>query len=144
METVHERPTTSRRPGRASGRARVREEPASRDEYDLLTALLMGVAVGSLVTLLFRRGPSGRRPAGTALRLAGSGAAAAGRYGARGARWAADRGAGLVERLPETADVVDEVGDYLSTVREAINDTVVGELKDLRRAIRRQRKRVGL
>jgi rRNA-processing protein FCF1 len=49
-----------------------------------------------------------------------------------------------VERLPETADVVDEVGDYLSTVREAINDTVVGELKDLRRAIRRQRKRVGL
>jgi gas vesicle protein len=117
--------------------------------------MLMGVAIGSLVTLLFRRGPGGRRPGAIALRTASAGARVAGRYGARGARWAGtqaaegadwvrERGADLRERLPDVGDVLDEVGDYLHTAREAINDTVAEELKDLRKAIRRQRKRIGL
>ncbi|HEU4642907.1 MAG TPA: hypothetical protein VFS44_10680 [Gemmatimonadaceae bacterium] len=158
METAQPRPTRAR-PGRASDRDREaesrRDTLAPRDEYDLLTALLMGVAVGSMVTLLFRRGPSGRRPAAAAMRVAGTGAAVAGRYGARGARWArqhaergaewmGERGQELADRVPDMEDVVDEVRDYLSYAREAINDTVSDELKDLRKAIRRQRKRIGI
>jgi hypothetical protein len=128
---------------------------ADRDDYDLLTAMLMGVAVGSLVTLLLRRGPAGHRPGAIAMRAAGTGAAVAGRYGARGARWAGkhaargarwagERGEELVDRLPDPGDVMDEVGDYLRAARETINEAVSDELKDLRKAIRRQRKRIGI
>jgi hypothetical protein len=40
--------------------------------------------------------------------------------------------------------VVDQVRDYVDTAREAINDVVRGELDDLRKAVRRQRKRIGI
>jgi hypothetical protein len=36
------------------------------------------------------------------------------------------------------------VADYVGTAREAIDDAVESELKDLRRSIRRQRKRLGV
>jgi len=42
-------------------------------QYDLLTAALIGAAVGAGVTLLLRRGPSGRRPVGPLVRYAGRG-----------------------------------------------------------------------
>ncbi|MFL5637020.1 MAG: hypothetical protein ACJ79F_09930 [Gemmatimonadaceae bacterium] len=61
-------------------------------QYDLLTAALIGAAVGAGVTLLLRRGPSGRRPVGPLVRYAGRGAALAGMAGLGGARWAGDRG----------------------------------------------------
>ena len=145
-------------------------------QYDLLTAALIGAAVGAGVTLLLRRGPSGRRPVGPLIRYAGRGAALAGLAGAEGAKWAGarglegarwaggraaegarwagpqvrrgfrtavDRGEDLIDRIP-VDDVVEQVRDYVDSARGAINDVVKEELNDLRKAVRRQRKRIGI
>ena len=145
-------------------------------QYDLLTAALIGAAVGAGITLLLRKGPSGRRPVGPLARYAGRGAALAGLAGfegakwagnrgldgarwaggraAEGARWAAprarrgfrtavDRGEEMIDRIP-VDDVVEQVRDYVDTARDAINDVVKDELNDLRKAVRRQRKRIGI
>ncbi|HEX6629140.1 MAG TPA: hypothetical protein VF105_14415 [Gemmatimonadaceae bacterium] len=145
-------------------------------QYDLLTAALIGAAVGAGITLLLRRGPSGRRPVGPLMRYAGRGAALAGLAGMEGARWAGsrglegarwageravegarwagprakrgfrtavDRGGELIDRIP-VDDVVDQMRDYVGTARDAINDAVQDELNDLRKAVRRQRKRIGI
>jgi hypothetical protein len=145
-------------------------------QYDLLTAALIGAAVGAGITLLLRRGPSGRRPVGPLMRYAGRGAALAGMAGldgarwaggrgldgarwageraAEGARWAAprakrgfrtavDRGEDLIERIP-VDEVVEQVRGYVDTARDTINDVVKDELNDLRKAVRRQRKRIGI
>lgn len=145
-------------------------------QYDLLTAALIGAAVGAGITLLLRRGPSGRRPVGPLMRYAGRGAALAGLAGMQGARWvgprvaegarwagdramegarwaaprakrgfrsAVERGGELIDRLP-VDDVVDQVREYVDTARDAINETVRDELTDLRKAVRRQRKRIGI
>jgi gas vesicle protein len=145
-------------------------------QYDLLTAALIGAAVGAGITLLLRRGPSGSRPVGPLARYAGRGAALAGLAGfegakwaggrglegarwaggraAEGARWAAprakrgfnaavERGEDLVDRIP-VDDMVEQVRDYVDTARGAINDVVKDELNDLRKAVRRQRKRIGI
>ncbi len=145
-------------------------------QYDLLTAAIIGAAVGAGITLLLRRGPSGRRPVGPLVRYAGRGAALAGLAGVEGARWAGnrgvegarwageramegarwaapraqrgfrsavDRGEELVDRIP-VDDVVEQVRDYVDTARGAINDVVKDELNDLRKAVRRQRKRIGI
>jgi gas vesicle protein len=120
----------------------------SREDYDLLTAMLMGVAVGTAVTMLLRRGPHGSRPAGMLLSAAGAGATNAGKWAGRGARrgaeWVGDRGEAIRDRLPSLEDVAEELGDYMSAARETISDTVSDELRDLRKAIRKQRKRIGV
>ena len=99
------------------------------------------------------------------LELAGRGArigGAAGLAGARwaggraveGARWAApyaergwsaarDKGSDLIERIPFD-DMAEQVREYVDHAREAINDVVADELKDLRKAVRRQRKKIGI
>ena len=185
---------TTTKPEPPTGRSRA---PASDPEmevdeereqqYDLLTAALIGAAVGAGITLLLRRGPSGRRPVGPLVRYAGRGAALAGLAGlegakwaggrglegarwaggrgldgarwagdraAEGARWAAprakrgfdtavERGEDLIDRIP-VDDVVEQVRDYVDTARDAINSVVKDELTDLRKAVRRQRKRIGI
>ncbi len=140
-------------------------DEAREQQFDLLTAALIGAAVGACITLLVRRGPSGRRPVGPLVRYAGRGAALAGIAGlegakwagsraAEGARWAAprarrgfrtavERGEDLIERIP-VDDMVEQVRDYVDTARDAINDVVKDELNDLRKAVRRQRKRIGI
>jgi gas vesicle protein len=145
-------------------------------QYDLLTAAIIGAAVGAGITLLLRRGPSGRRPVGPLVRYAGRGAALAGLAGMEGAKWAGsrgldgarwagdravegarwaaphakrgfrtavDRGGEMVDRIP-VDDMVEQVRDYVDTARDAINDVVKDELNDLRKAVRRQRKRIGI
>ena len=138
-------------------------------QYDLLTAALIGAAVGAGITLLLRRGPSGRRPVGRGAALAGmaglegakwagerglEGARWAGGRAAEGARWAAprarrgfrtavERGEELVDRIP-VDEVVDQVREYVDTARDAINNVVKDEVNDLRKAVRRQRKRIGI
>jgi gas vesicle protein len=165
--------------GRSRARASVRETSSDDEreqQFDLLTAALLGAAVGAVVTLIFRTGPSGRRPIGPALSATGKGAkwaALAGLEGARwagdhaapGARWAAKRGregaewAGdrtargyraardraeeLAEAIP-VDDIADSVREYVDGAREAINDVVRSEMNDLRKAVRRQRKRIGI
>jgi hypothetical protein len=77
----------------------------------------------------------------------GRGATWAGQRAARmsrkGARWAAQRGEDLWDRIPRD-EIRHQVSDYLGRAREAIDDAVESELHDLRRAIRRQRKRLGV
>ena len=117
------------------------------EKYDLLTAALIGVTIGAGLTYMLRRSASGQRPLTPMLRELGRGAAWTGRravkYGTVGARWAADRGDALWERIPRD-EIREHVSDYLTRAREAIDDAVENELKDLRRAVRRQRKRLGI
>ncbi len=152
------------------------QDDEREQQYDLLTAALIGAAVGAGITLLLRRGPSGHRPVGPLARYAGRGAALAGLAGLEGAKWAGSRGlegarwaggraaegarwAGprarrgfrtavergeeIIDRIP-VDDVVEQVRDYVDTARDAINDVVKDELNDLRKAVRRQRKRIGI
>jgi hypothetical protein len=119
----------------------------SDEQYDLLTAALIGLVIGVGTTLLVRRGPSGRRPVSPVLRGAALGAKWAGanaaRLGARGATWARDAGEELWDRIPR-AEIREHVRDYLGRAQETIDDAVEHELRDLRRALRRQRKRLGI
>ena len=168
-------PTVGRNRARASD-PEMEVDEEREQQYDLLTAALIGAAIGAGVTLLLRRGPSGRRPVGPLVRYAGRGAALAGLAGlegakwaggrgmegarwaggraAEGARWAAphakrgfrsavERGEDLIDRIP-VDDVVEQVREYVDTARGAINDVVKEELNDLRKAVRRQRKRIGI
>jgi hypothetical protein len=133
---------------------RARDDVRREEEYDLLTAALIGVAVGAGLTYMLRRGPSGRRPVSPVMIGMGRGAAWAGknamRAGRKGSRWAAKHGSEMWDRIPrdeirETmADYRDNVTDYLGRAKDAIDDAVESELKDLRRAVRRQRKRLGI
>lgn len=87
------------------------------------------------------------RAAGRGARWAGEnvpvGARWAGKHGMRGARWAADRGEELWDRVP-VEDIAEKVHDYVETARDAIDNVVASELNDLRKSIRRQRKRIGI
>jgi hypothetical protein len=173
--------TTKAEPTVGRNRALESDQDMALDEereqqYDLLTAAIIGAAVGAGITLLLRRGPSGSRPVGPLVRYAGRGAALAGVAGLEGARWAGGRGlegarwAGeravegarwaaprarngfraavdrsedLIDRIP-VDEVIEQVRDYADTARNAINDAVKDELNDLRKAVRRQRKRIGI
>src|SRR5256885_16320851 len=89
--------TTKTEPTVGKTRARASDPEMDLDEdreqqYDLLTAALIGAAVGAGITLLLRKGPSGRRPVGPLVRYAGRGAALAGMAGLEGAKWAGGRG----------------------------------------------------
>jgi hypothetical protein len=116
-------------------------------EYDLLTAALIGITIGAGVTYMLRRGPGGKRPVAPVLSGIGKGATWAGRkaagMGKQGARWAADRGEDLWDKVPSD-EIREHVSDYFGRAREAIDDAVETELQDLRKAIRRQRKRLGV
>src|SRR4051812_50188178 len=75
-----------------------RDRGAAEEQYDLLTAALIGVAIGVGTTLLVRRGPAGSRALSPMLRGAAKGAEWAGggaaRLRARGARWGGGAGCG--------------------------------------------------
>jgi gas vesicle protein len=166
--------------GRSRARASALATNNSGDDrdqqFDLLTAALLGAAVGAAVTLLFRTGPSGRRPISPMLSAAGRGARFAGMAGLQGARWAGeqaapgaqwmaeqgaegarwagkrtargyraarDRGSEIVDDLP-IDDMTESVREYVDSAREAINNVVREEMSDLRKAVRRQRKRIGI
>ena len=138
------RPRVNGASDRASDRGRVSERD---QQYDLLTAAVLGAMIGAGAALMLRRGPSGRRPI-TPLATAAAGGAVtaarwAGKRGRTGARWAAKRGGDLWDRVPVDA-VREELGDALDSAREAVADVVETELRDLRKAIRRQRKRLGV
>ena len=151
-------PGTQNRPRRRSQQPRVsvraREDGAdstagdNRDhEYDLLTAALIGITVGAGVTYMLRRGPSGKRPVAPMLSGLGKGAKWAGRnaarWGRQGGRWAADQAEDLWDKVPRD-EIREHVSDYIGRARETIDDAVESELHDLRKAIRRQRRRLGI
>jgi hypothetical protein len=125
------------------------QEPAGahENEYDLLTAALIGATIGAGLTFMLRRGPSGRRPVMPMMEGVGRGASWAGRRAAKagvaGARWAASQGESAWDRIPRD-EIREHVSDYMGRARSAIDDAVASELQDLRRAVRRQRKRLGI
>ncbi len=112
-------------------------------QYDLLTAALLGVAIGVGTTLLLRRGPGGERPLTPVMRGAARAGRVAAKAGSKGARWARKRGEQLWENVPYER-MEHQIRDYASRAREAIEDAVDSELKDLRKTIRRQRRRLGV
>ena len=127
---------------------RVRESaPAGaggRDaQYDLLTAALIGAAIGATATLLLRRGPSGERPGAPLLRGARIGAKHAVRAGTAGALWAKEQGGELLDRIPVDR-IEHDVRETVGEARERIDGFVSQELRDLRRMLRQQRKRMGI
>jgi hypothetical protein len=138
------------RPGRSARRGAA-EGAGSRDEdFDLLTAALIGLTVGVGVTMLFRRRPA---PARTSLmrglELAGKGAGMASLAGAAGSRLAHKAAEGARRGMDWAEDLsLDGVGeqlhDYFEAAKGAIEDTVSGELQDLRKSIRRRRRRLGI
>ena len=76
--------------------------------------------------------------------LAGlEGARMAAEGSARGYRAARDRGEEMIESIP-VDDIAEGVREYVDGAREAINDVVRAEMNDLRKAVRRQRKRIGI
>ena len=127
---------------RVSGRGAAGATDTHEAQYDLLTAALLGLAIGAGTTYLLRRGPSGRRPIAPAWRAASAGALAGARLAGRGAHVAWDRGVDAWDRIPRE-EIGARVRDYFESARETIDSLVESELKDLRRAIRRQRKKLG-
>ncbi|HVE77778.1 MAG TPA: hypothetical protein VNA89_02900 [Gemmatimonadaceae bacterium] len=124
------------------------------EQFDLLTATLIGIAIGAGTALLFRRGPRGERPIAPVARAAGRGAKWAAARGVEGARWAGTQSARgarrageeleeLWDRVPRD-EIRDRVREYVDSAREAVDETLESELQDLRKAIRRQRKRLGI
>jgi gas vesicle protein len=106
-------------------------------QYDLLTAALIGAAVGVSATLLLRGGsPKTRRTFEPALR-------AARRVGTKSARWARERGEALWDRVPRD-DIADTLRGYTESAREAIDRAVESELRGLQKQLRRQRRRLHL
>jgi hypothetical protein len=104
----------------------------SRDaEFDLLTAALIGVAIGVGTTLLLRSGPSGASPAITLVRGAG-----------RAGRGMLPHRASRAERIGRT--MKRQVRGYAEAAREQVDELAAEELASLRRAIRRRRKQLGL
>jgi hypothetical protein len=113
----------------------------------LLTAALMGVALGAGITYMLRRGPTGRRPIAPALESAGRGLKWAGlqawKSGSRGAKWAGEQGEELWDRVPRE-EIRRGVGQALESARDSMEDVVDSELRSMRRALRRRRKQLGL
>jgi len=112
-------------------------------QYDLLTAALIGAAIGATATLLLRRGPTGPRPVAPIMRGAKWAGRGAMLGASRGAKWARSRGSDVLDRIPMD-DIEENVRDSVNEARERIDGFVRSELGDLRRALRKQRKRLGV
>jgi len=101
---------------------------------ELITAALIGVAIGVSATLLVRRGPRGVRPITPVMR-------AAARAGARGARWVRRRGEDAWDRVPSRGDVEDQLEEYARSARAAIDRALRQELRSVRDTLRTQARR---
>jgi hypothetical protein len=97
------------------------------DRLELVAVALIGAAVGAAAALM-AAGPT-RRPIV--------------RSAKRGVRRSAALGTAALDALP-AVDAAGAVREYLETARGAIDRVVDEELRDLRRAVRRQRKRIGV
>ena len=97
--------------------------------------------------LLLRGRPRKRSRAALIAEAARKRAAKLGRLGAKrmrhAASGAASRGEAILDQLP-VDEVRDTIGEYVDTARHAIDEAVTDEMRALRKAIRRQRKRLGV
>lgn len=136
--------TEARGGARPARRPAARSASVSEERYDLLTAALLGVAVGVTATMMLRGGRSAAR-----MVVRPKGALAVARHGRdvleEGLERAGRKASKLMGRGGSAiSDTAEELGRYLGSAREAIDGVVADELRDLRRAIRRQRRRAGL
>jgi hypothetical protein len=154
MTDTEARPTTAAQtPRTGRGPRRGGAEVSHEEDLDLLTAALIGLTVGVGVTLLFRAAMPSRGSGSRGMSLAGRGAelaslagvAGAGmaRKAARGARRGYDRGMEMAEDM-SLDGVGEQLRDYFEAAKAAVEDTVSGELQDLRKSIRRRRRRLGV
>jgi gas vesicle protein len=100
-------------------------------QYDLLTAAIIGAAVGATATLLVAAGMKETRRTPTQ------------RMVRRGRKWVSSRRNAIGSAVDPSA-VRDQMEGVIASARDAISDTVESELKDLRKAMRRQRRRLGI
>lgn len=112
----------------------------TRDEQlDLLTAAILGGVIGAAAGYLLRPRP---RPRGVlaALELAG------GRTGktARRVRKVVDQRGGQIADALSPDEMRGHLKEYLGEARERISDAVEDELRDLRRAVRKRRRQLGV
>ncbi|HEY7894629.1 MAG TPA: hypothetical protein VIC24_06990 [Gemmatimonadaceae bacterium] len=120
-------------------RRRGKNDPSA----DLLLAIGVGLAVGAGLALVARERARRRRPAARFERLTRRGVKEAKRLRDRGMQWAAHQGDALRDNA-HVSEIGDSVAEYLETARRTIDDAVTREIRDLRRAIRRERKRLGV
>ena len=108
--------------------------------------------MGVGVTMLFRRRAPERGALSRGLDMVGrtAGIASLAGAGARMAGKAADGARRGYERGAEWADdfsldgVGEQLHDYFEAAKAAVEDTVSGELQDLRKSISRRRRRLGV
>lgn len=103
----------------------------SDHEYDLLTAALLGAAVGAAAAFMLGYSVRGARRTPTQRAIH------------RGRKWAHQRRAAIGAAL-DPSEVREHVGDAFGSARDAIADAVEGELKDFRKAMRRKRRSLGI
>lgn len=133
-------PSVLRR-GRKSGvLRRHRRNDASTD---VLLAIGVGLALGAGFALVARERARRRRPMARLERFARSGVKEARRLRDRGTKWALEKGEAIRDGVP-VSEIGDSVADYVETARQSIDDAVNREIRDLRKAIRRERKRLGV
>lgn len=88
---------------------------------------------------MLRRGPGGKRPIEPVWRAARAG----GRMARRASRFAWERGVDAWDNIPRE-EIAERVRDYAEAARDRIDHLVEHELRDFRKTLRRQRKRLGI
>ena len=88
---------------------------------------------------MLRRGPGGKRPIEPMWRMARAG----GRMASRASRYAWDRGVDAWDKIPRE-EIAEHVRDYAEAARERIDHLVDTELRNFRKTLKRQRRRLGL
>src|SRR4051794_18159747 len=106
---------------RSGGRSRASNgqdgvDDGDRDQYDLLTAAILGVVAGAGIALLFR-GRRKRTPGALAREARDMAGAAVGRAGRRGAKWAAHRSEQLMDLVP-VDEISESIGEYVKNARD--------------------------
>jgi uncharacterized membrane protein len=115
----------------------VRTTSGDEQQYDLLTAAVIGALVGASATYLLSRGS--KHPASPMIKAAARGAKLA-----RNARRDVRRNVRSAGRGLNEITHFDDIRDYVSETQARLNNLVSDELRDLRKAVARQRKRAGL
>ena len=112
-------------------------ESDREQEFDLLTAAVLGAALGAGLALLVG-GAAWRQPKRSGMGHVLHGVKLTGRELREGAVKRGRRASSM------GGEVGESVRDYAARARRAIDEAVDHELRDLRRLARRQRKHLGL
>jgi gas vesicle protein len=128
----------------------MREDASREQELDLLTAAVLGGVIGAAAGFLLRPRPRPRGVFGKmdmaserAARRVRQARKQVGRQASEGSTWVRGRGDAIADRFAPD-DAADQVKKYLGEARERITEAVEEELSDLRKAIRRRRRKLGV